>query len=251
LPQTNLQTRMETNVLIPTLATHLATAIQSFDFEVSVNLTIESEKDTVHLRELELEIVCDVLGEQDHGNDVKVYHLAFLIRLKGDNIMYEEMAAIGTDPEESMNQGAYTFFRGFLTGFFQCLLGYYEPVYELKSPTGDEFHLNYSHLQVQGAFMDDMEEHHDNTFPDILYPAIKEVFEREITEPDHDYKDFYWIKIYLSRQPGGKFIGECRFDNNIWDYALNELIEYDYKLWKETDRFLGKKQFIFIRRCPK
>lgn len=240
---------METKVLVPSLATHLANAIQTFDFEVPVNLTIESVNDTVHLRELQLEIVCDVLGAQDHGNNVVVYHLSFLVRLKGENILYEEMGALGTDPDESMSQGAYVFFRGFLTGFFNSLLGYYEPVYELKSPAGDHFHLTYSHLQVQGAFMDDAEEQKDNTIPDILYPALKEVFEREVTEEDHVYKDFYWVKVYLSRQPGGEFIGECRFDNNIWEYGLQELVEYDYKHWKESERFLGKKQFIFIRRC--
>ena len=242
---------MQSNLLVPTLATHLAAVIQTFDFDLPVALTIEAVGDIVHIRELDMQIVCNIAGTQDHGNDIIVYHLTFLVRLHEENILYEEMAAIGTDPDESMSQGAYIFFRGFLTGFFHSFLGYYEPVYELKTPKGEEFHLTYSHLQVQGAFMDDTEEHKDTTYPDILYPLLKEVFEREVTEEGHVYKDYYWVKIYLSRQQGNKFFGECRFDNNIWDYGLQELITYDYNQWKETDKFLGKKQFIFIRRCPK
>lgn len=208
---------------------------------------IEAVNGVVHIRPFNLEIICNVLNQTDHGH-VVVYHLGFIIKVAGDGIFYEELAAIGNKPFVALLDGVTAYRNGFLAGFLDSFFGYYEPAYELHGRPGDKFHLTYSQLQVQGGFRDD-DSLDDESLVRIMHPLLKEFFSQLAEQETYRFKDYYWIKMYLSRQGNGQFIGECRFNNQEWKMGLNALIVQDYEKWKKTDSFLGKKQFIFIKKC--
>lgn len=60
---------------------------------------------------------------------------------------------------------------------------------------------------------------------------------------------FNWLKLYISRQPNGKILGECLLNNEQWEEGLQLLGEHA-KQWPGDD-FRGQKQFIMFRRCDK
>lgn len=201
----------------------------------------------VHIRPFKLEIICNVLNQTDHGH-VIVYHLGFVIKMAGERMFYEELAAIGNKPFVAILNGVTAFKQGFLSGFLNSLSGFYEPAYELQGRPEDKFHLTYSQLQVQGGFRDD-DALDDQALVRIIHPLLREFFSQLAEQKTYRFKDYYWIKMYLSRQGNGQFIGECRFNNQEWKLGLDALIEQDYEKWKRTDSFLAKKQFIFVRKC--
>ncbi len=59
---------------------------------------------------------------------------------------------------------------------------------------------------------------------------------------------FNWIKIYLSKRAGENVIGECTFNNELWEDVSNLLINYT-QAWDMSGEFHGIKQFIMFRRC--
>jgi hypothetical protein len=208
---------------------------------------IEAANGVVYIRPFNFEIICNVLNQTDHGH-VIVYHLGFIVKVAGEGVFYEELAAIGNKPFVALLDGVTAFRNGFLTGFLNCYFGHYEPAYELHGRPGDRFHLTYSELLVQGGFRDDTSLD-DQSFVRIMHPLLKEFFGQLAEQETYRFKDYYWVKMYLSRQGNGQFIGECRFNNQEWNMGLNALIVQDYEKWKKTDGFLGKKQFIFIKKC--
>jgi hypothetical protein len=226
----------------------LAKVIDTDNFELLKNVQIEVSNGTVFIRQFNIEIICNVLDQQDHGT-VIVYRLGFIIKVDGTGIFYEEMVALGTSPFVAILEGVTAYNNGFLNGFFHSFFGFHEPDFELDDQQGNKFHLIYSQLQVQGEFKGD-DSLEDAGFVKILFPHLKDLFSQLANSDNYEFKDFYWIKIYLSRQNGDNFIGECRFNDQEWNKGLSELLEQDYKNWKKTDSFLAKKQFIFIKKCP-
>ncbi|EHQ28209.1 DUF6348 family protein [Mucilaginibacter paludis] len=57
-----------------------------------------------------------------------------------------------------------------------------------------------------------------------------------------------WLKIYISQKANGEIIGECLFNNEPWEAALNTITNYASG-WDMIGEFKGLKQFIVFRRC--
>jgi hypothetical protein len=234
---------------LPELQASLLTeTLSKNEHEILKGTSITSTKNTVFIHERDIEIHCNVLDLQDHGNDRLVYKIAFIININTVQTFFEVMVAPGTNPHEAILNGVRAFSDGFLTGFFNSFAGYYQPEYEIKDTSGNKFHITYSTLQVQGAFRDDTTLS-QTAFTDILFPMLKEAFSGFADDVTHIHRDYYLIKIYLSRLPNQQFTGECLYLNNQWEAGLNALLQDDYLKWKVTDQFMAKKQFIFIKRC--
>jgi hypothetical protein len=225
----------------------LAQVIDTKKFEALRETPIEAVNGVVHLRQFEIEIMCQVLNEQSHGEMI-VYTLGFYIKIKGEAVFYEELATFADNPFLAMLEGVTAFSNCFLNGFLSAFFGHHEPDYELHGRPGDRFHLTYSQLQVQGAFKDDPSIS-DTTLVNILYPRIKDFFSQLAGQNGYTFKEYYWVKMYLSRQEGNHFTGECRFNNQEWRQGLIDLTNHDYAQWAPGDDFLAKKQFIFIKKC--
>lgn len=230
---------------LPVLQAYLlAEVLNKKEHAILKGTTITSTKNTVLIHERSIEIHCDILDMKDHGNDRLIYKIAFLININHVQTFYEVMVAPGTSPHEAIMNGVISFNNGFMTGFFNSFAGYYEPEYEITDASGNKFHVTYSPLQVQGNFTDDITLS-QTSFIDILFPMLKETF----SGFQDDARDYYLIKIYLSRLPDQQFMGECLYLNSQWEDGLNALWQNDFLKWKVTDQFLGKKQFIFIKKC--
>jgi len=208
---------------------------------------IQARKGIVYISKLNITIRCEVRGEQQH-NEAIVYYLAFFISIHGEEIFYEELAGVGVDPIAAIENGVASFNMGFLEGVLQSLQGCYEPDFPLHDIADNKFHLVYTPLQVQGAFREDRSLDHAG-FVRILVPLINDRLHELAEQGGDSWKDYYWIKIYMSGHPDGQFIGECRFNHEEWDTGLAALLEQDFQKWDKADAFRGKKQFIFIRRC--
>lgn len=233
--------------LFELLAEQLAGVIATDREELFKGARIAAEKGIVYIKRFNIEIHCHIVNQQQHP-EVIVYCLGFLIRIDGVEVFYDELAAIGVDPFAAMLDGAASFNEGFLDGFFRSFFGCYEPSFDLNDIPGNKFHLVYSALQVQGAFKEDDSLTHEGLV-NIVFPLIKDLFSQFACQEEYTFENYYWIKIYLSRQPNGSFIGECNFNNQEWAAGLQTVVQEDYEKWKKTDSFLAKKQFIFLRKC--
>jgi hypothetical protein len=154
----------------------------------------------------------------------------------------EYLAGIGHDEVEALTNGAQIYVAGVFATILDSLAGQHEPALDLVSATGQPlWHPLLGLLQVQGAWSNQgAPELRAESWWELLKPAL---LSHLVPQP------FHWLKVYASRQPNGKFIGECKLNNEPWEEGLI-LVQEQAATWLYPGQFAGQKQFILLRQCP-
>jgi hypothetical protein len=98
------------------------------------------------------------------------------------------------------------------------------------------WHPNLGSLHTQGQW---------NKYPQdkLFFDLLKDKIPEQLTS-----NKINWLKIYISKRVGGEIIGECLFNNVLWEAASNEIFNYAER-WEMPGEFHGLKQFIMFRQC--
>ena len=151
-----------------------------------------------------LTISCQVLNQTRHPTAftctlaVRVVHSTYF-----PQGLDEYLAGIGHDEVEALTNGAQIYVAGVFATILDSLAGQHEPALDLVSATGQPlWHPLLGLLQVQGAWSNqEAPELRAESWWELLKPAL---LSHLVPQP------FHWLKVYASRQPNGKFIGECK-----------------------------------------
>lgn len=150
------------------------------------------------------------------------------------------LAGIGSTDAEAVEAGARNYVGSVFSVVIEALSGGYEPSLDFKTEDGALWHTMLGPLHVQGMWAKHSDELDGTHFLDILKPLLL---------PRFELQPFHWLKLYVSRQPNGEFIGDCFFDNNPWAEGL-AVIQGMAAQWPEKGVFAGQKQLIMFRNCP-
>lgn len=77
----------------------------------------------------------------------------------------------------------------------------------------------------------------------FLYLLLREKMKDQL--PDQKIN---WLKVYLSRLPGGEIVGECLLNNEVWEEGFAALSEFA-EVWEKKGEFLAQKQFMMFRQA--
>lgn len=199
-----------------------------------------TQKDNVVIIEpYQIKVTCFITNQQVHQN-MLVLNFAFITQVNNGKQMIEELPAFAEHSFDAYMQGVQNFTHGFLSTLLHAYFGYHYPDYNLMNENEHHYHVTSGDIQVQGRFFDiELEQNH---LVDILFSKLQEM-------SVDLYDDYYGIKIYMSRQNGTDFMGDCKIDNNDWQDGLKELLYRDYPFWIKTSDFLAKKQWIILKKC--
>jgi NhaP-type Na+/H+ and K+/H+ antiporter len=98
-------------------ASLLAELLNKDDHAILNGTTIIQEGDIVFIREKGIEIVCNVLDQQDHGNSRLIFKIDFTININKELTFYEVMVAPGTNPSDAIRNGVVAFRDGYIKTF--------------------------------------------------------------------------------------------------------------------------------------
>lgn len=183
-----------------------------------------------------------VNSKTNHPNAV-VIELNFTINQKEfESEIFEALAGLGENVEASIKNGTHSFVTGVLSAIIQSFDESHNPQIDFETEWNGNiriWHPKVGPIQAQGKF--DITKADENKIFNILKDDIKARI--------GDMR-FYWIKVYVSRQPNGKIISQCTFNNEPF-YEANEKIENYAQSWDSYNEFKGEKQYIVIRQCDK
>ena len=150
------------------------------------------------------------------------------------------LAGIGSTDAEAVEAGAQNYIGSVFSVVVEALQGGYEPSLDFRTQDGALWHTMPGQLHVQGLWAKHSDTLDGSHFLELLKPLLL---------PRFKLQPFHWLKLYVSRQPSGKFYGDCLFDNDPWPEGLTILRDVAAQ-WPEEGIFAGQKQFIMFRNCP-
>ncbi len=188
----------------------------------------------------QLALESSVFERTEHPNAV-VYGLRLCLthKLFLLNGIVDCLAGIGSTDAEALKTGARNYVDSVFSVVVEALLGGYEPSLDFSTQNDALWHTMLGPLHVQGTWAKYPDELDGSHFLELLKPHL---LSRFALQP------FHWLKLYVSRQPSGKFIGDCLFDNDPWPEGL-AVLEAEAAQWPEAGVFAGQKQFIMFRNC--
>jgi hypothetical protein len=198
------------------------------------------ENNEIHVEPAGLILRTNVFGQTQHPDVLMCtlgvqlsHHIHFPVPIIDCLVSY------GTDEFTAVASGAQIYLGGVFATVINALQGRHDPAVDVTVSAGDIWHPIIGELQVQGAWTGQTEELvHEHLF-DLLKPLLLDRFRSG---------PFHWLKMYVSRQPNGKIIGDCLFDNQPWAEGLQKLHE-EATHWPSKGHFAGQKQFILFRKC--
>ena len=205
------------------------------------DLAIKTGEKTLSFYDGELVLESEVFERTQHPNAV-VYGLRLCLvhkRFFSTGIV-DCLAGIGNTDAEAIETGARNYVGSVFSVVMEALAGGYEPLLDFRTEDSALWHTMLGPLHVQGIWATRSAELDDTLFLELLKPLLL---------PQFELQPFHWLKLYISRQPSGEFIGDCFFDNAPWAEGVEKLKELAAQ-WPEQGAFAGQKQFIMFRNCP-
>ncbi|WP_121809261.1 DUF6348 family protein [Mucilaginibacter kameinonensis] len=157
----------------------------------------------------------------------------------------------------------------FPKGIYECLVGFGETIDKRINSALDNY-LDSTFSPIMAGFSDTHDPDVDllittNNREVLWHPKLgdlmvqgqweempdgKCLFEilREKIKPLLTNNKFNWLKIYISKNADGAIIGECVFNNQLWNDALDDITQLA-EAWIMKGEFKALKQFIMFRRC--
>jgi hypothetical protein len=191
-----------------------------------------------------MSIKAGMSSKTQHSNAM-VIQLDFIIQQENfESEIHESLAGIGkgNDIKDAIKNGVSTFESSVLSAIIESFYDRHDPELDFESNSGSNpqiWHPKVGPLHVQGYNGGNSSDENN------IYNILKDEIKLRLGN-----KRFYWIKVYVSRQPDGKVIAQCTLNNERFSKAEQKMKEYAQK-WEVNNQFKGEKQYIILRQCDK
>lgn len=153
----------------------------------------------------------------------------------------ESLMGVGLTFEEQIKSGLDNYINSVFLTIIDSFSESHNPAFDFMVNTNGSdvlWHPKMGRLLSQGKWSEEPQN-------EPLFESIKHLIPGKLTS-----NKINWLKIYLSKQKNEIVIGECTFNNQLWDEGLSQLSEYANS-WEIEGNFKGIKQFMMFRRCDK
>jgi hypothetical protein len=153
--------------------------------------------------------------------------------------IYESLAGIGKTMDKRVNSAVDSYLNSTFSPIIDGFSDTHDQEVDLMVNTNERkilWHPKLGDLLVQGQW---------DELPDgkLLFEILKDKVKPMLTD-----NKFNWLKIYISKRADGTIIGECLFNNQLWNDGLNDITKYA-ESWTVKGEFMALKQFIMFRKC--
>jgi len=174
------------------------------------------------------------------------FQINFLTNYKDffNNGIEERLAGIGENDTSAITYGIESFINGQFSAIIDGI--------SLKHSTYLDFDLFFDNrkihwhsilgpIQLQG----ELSKIADSTIYDKTFNLLKPKILEKIKNSKYN---FHWIRYYISKNANNEIIGDCYFDNEVFEEGQSVIEDYA-KNWKTGNNFAGQKQLIIFRKC--
>lgn len=153
--------------------------------------------------------------------------------------IYECLVGVGETIDKRIDAALDNYLDSTFSPIMEGFSDTHDPDFDLLVNTNNRevlWHPKLGDLMVQGQW----EEMPDGK---CLFEILREKIKPLLTD-----NKFNWLKIYISKNADGAIIGECVFNNQLWNDALEDITQLA-EAWIMKGEFKALKQFIMFRRC--
>lgn len=156
----------------------------------------------------------------------------------------ERLVGIGENDTTAINYGVQSFLSGQFPTIIQGINSSHSPDldFDIISTYGkNHWHPIIGDIQMQG----ELSNISDSSIYEKTYKLLKPIILEKLK---NSKENFHWMRYYISKSASNEIIGDCYFDNEVFEIGLNILKNYANN-WDTKNKFAGQKQFILLRKC--
>lgn len=189
----------------------------------------------------ELEIATAIIHDPNYHHSLMHLMIMVLHPIYFPNGIEENIVGLGDSIQAKVRSVLDNYIRTTFVPIMEAFSESHDPALDFSTHTNGKeilWHPKPGDFGLQGGWQG------ASPAEDLFLGMLKEKLQYKLAD-----QKFNWLKLYISRQPDGKILGECLLNNTPWEEGLQLIGEYA-RQWPGND-FRGQKQFIMFRRCDK